>query len=180
MELLSKLFMLEFGITIYIINGFISWIEFSCLMTVESLWGDNLLWTTQVHSSWHSFGESQRDERLRRPASHKVVLNQWPINWKSCTISTTPLYWLGSTILNSFKNGIKNGGNKQTTIRTVWNNALNCVSLTQHQKPIPLCVIYTAHDICNYTYYASTIKKCYSPLFFSLCSCVFLFWIINI
>ena len=105
----------------------------------------------QVHSSWHSFGESQRDERLRRPASHKVVLNQWPINWKSCTISTTPLYRLGSTILNPFKNGIKNGGNKQTTIRTVWNNALNCVSLTQHQKPIPLCVIYTAHDICNYT-----------------------------
>lgn len=52
----------------------------------------------QVHSPW-----------LRRPVRHKVVLNQWPINWKSCTVSTTPLYRLGSTILNPFKNGIKMG-----------------------------------------------------------------------
>ena len=38
----------------------------------EPLWGDSLLFT---RNSWYSLNQSQKDERLRWPWSHPVVLN---------------------------------------------------------------------------------------------------------
>ena len=38
----------------------------------EPLWGDSLLFT---RNSWHSLNQSRKDERLRWPWSHPVLLN---------------------------------------------------------------------------------------------------------
>ena len=54
MELFSKSFKSEFGITINIINGPVPYIGFSYPITAESQWQDSLLWTTkfkEVHGT---------------------------------------------------------------------------------------------------------------------------------
>ena len=37
---------------------------------------------------WYSFYRPRKDERLRRPWSHPVVLNTGPLHWESSTLTT--------------------------------------------------------------------------------------------
>ena len=77
MELFSKSFKSEFGITINIINGPVPYIGFSYPITAESQWQDSLLWKIQ-RSSWYSFDESPGDERLRPPVSPRWFWTNGP------------------------------------------------------------------------------------------------------
>ena len=40
-----------------------------------------------ARSSWYSFNQPQKDERLRWPQSHPEVLNPGPLDWESSTLT---------------------------------------------------------------------------------------------
>ena len=42
-------------------------------------------------SSWYSFYQPWKDERLSQPWSHPVVLNTGPLDWESSALTTRPL-----------------------------------------------------------------------------------------
>ena len=69
----------------------------------EPLWGDSLLFT---RNSWYSLNQSQRDERLRWPWCHPVVLNLC-INLVITKYKLKPQYvkltWLWPLTVNCFK-----------------------------------------------------------------------------
>ena len=52
------------------------WMGFNCLKATQPLWGDSLLFTTKVSKNpWYLLDQSRKDERMRWPWSHPVVLN---------------------------------------------------------------------------------------------------------
>ena len=51
-------------------------------------------------TSWHSFSQPQKDERLSSSWSHSAVLNLGPLNWESRTLTTRPLHF--QTYLSPF------------------------------------------------------------------------------
>ena len=50
--------------------------------------------------SWYSFDRHQKDERLSRPWSHPVVLNQGPLDWESCALTTSSNFSLNPVPLD--------------------------------------------------------------------------------
>ena len=44
-----------------------------------------------MRSTWYSFHQPWKDERLSQPWSHPVVLKPKPLDWESSTLTTKPL-----------------------------------------------------------------------------------------
>ena len=76
---------------------------FNCLKSTEPLRGDSLLFTTKFpRSSWYSFIQPRKNERLSQTLNHPVVLNLGPLDWESSAPTTRPLLHAGILRILSF------------------------------------------------------------------------------
>ena len=48
-----------------------------------------------LRNPWFSLYRSRKDEKLSRPWRHPAILNTWPVDWESSTLTTRPLLHKG-------------------------------------------------------------------------------------
>ena len=67
--------------------------RFNCLMATEPLRGDSFIFPNKSPgvSSWDSFHQPRKVEKLSRPWSHSVVLNTGCLHSESSALTTRPL-----------------------------------------------------------------------------------------
>ena len=97
---------------------FVDWVQLP-QGQIETLWGDSLLFT---RNSWYSLNQSRKDERLRWPWSHPVVLNlcinlvitkyKWKTQYVKLTqlwpLTTTFSKWILSLMCQAYHKVVKN------------------------------------------------------------------------
>ena len=63
----------------------------STVSRLKPLWGDSLLLLLSPGTSWYSFDQPRKDEKLSPPWSHPVALSAGPLDWGSSALTTRPL-----------------------------------------------------------------------------------------
>ena len=64
------------------------WMGFNCLKATATSRRQFTFYHSVPRNSWYSFYRPWKDERLRRPWSHPVVLNTRLLDWESSALTT--------------------------------------------------------------------------------------------
>ena len=71
--------------------GHFLWMEFNYLKATATSRRQFTFYHSVPRTSWYSFYQPLKDERLSQPWSHPVALNMGSLDWESSTLTTRPL-----------------------------------------------------------------------------------------